>query len=58
MLTASFQLHAQKKEVVDTDALIEKYQKEIAELKVRCIHPFIVRCKADETADKARRARA
>ncbi|KAI5836568.1 kinesin-like protein [Schizophyllum commune H4-8] len=26
-------LHAQKKEVVDTDALIEKYQKEIAELK-------------------------
>ncbi|KAL1749329.1 kinesin protein [Schizophyllum fasciatum] len=28
-------LHAQKKEVVDTDALIEKYQKEIAELKTR-----------------------
>ncbi|KAL1699053.1 kinesin family member 3B [Schizophyllum commune] len=28
-------LHAQRKEVVDTDALIKKYQKEIAELKVR-----------------------
>ncbi|KAL4263015.1 Kinesin-like protein [Pleurotus pulmonarius] len=29
------QLHAQKKEIVDTDALIERYQKEIEELKRR-----------------------
>ncbi|KAF8971332.1 hypothetical protein BDZ97DRAFT_2032270 [Flammula alnicola] len=31
----SVQLHAQKKEVVDTDALIERYRKEIEELKAR-----------------------
>ncbi|GLB38799.1 putative TRAFAC class myosin-kinesin ATPase superfamily, kinesin family protein [Lyophyllum shimeji] len=31
----SVQLHAQKKEVVDTDALIERYRKEIEELKER-----------------------
>lgn len=29
------QLHAQKKEVVDTDALLERYRKEIEELKKR-----------------------
>jgi len=29
------QLNAQKKEVVDTDALIERYQKEIKDLKKR-----------------------
>ena len=29
------QLHAQKKEVVDTDALLERYRKEIEELKQR-----------------------
>ncbi|KAJ8523253.1 hypothetical protein ONZ45_g312 [Pleurotus djamor] len=29
------QLHAQKKEIVDTDALIERYQKEIEDLKKR-----------------------
>lgn len=32
---SSKQLHAQKKEIVDTDALIERYQKEIEELKRR-----------------------
>ncbi|KAF5348512.1 hypothetical protein D9756_009565 [Leucocoprinus leucothites] len=31
----SVQLHAQKKEVVDTDALIERYRKEIEDLKRR-----------------------
>lgn len=29
------QLHAQKKEVVDTDALLERYRKEIDDLKAR-----------------------
>ena len=29
------QLHAQKKEVIDTDALLERYRKEIEELKQR-----------------------
>lgn len=29
------QLHAQKKEVVDTDALLERYRKEIEELRQR-----------------------
>jgi centromeric protein E len=31
----SFQLHAVKKEVIDTDALLERYRKEIEELKAR-----------------------
>jgi predicted nucleic acid-binding Zn-ribbon protein len=30
-----FQLNAQKKEIVDTDALIERYRKEIEDLKRR-----------------------
>ena len=29
------QLHAQKKEVIDTDALLQRYKKEIEELKQR-----------------------
>ena len=53
------QLHAQKKEVVDTDALIEKYQKEIAELKV-CFTFLVSRfLEANiEFVDAPRRARA
>ncbi len=34
-LIRSEQLNAQKKEVIDTDALIERYRKEIEELKAR-----------------------
>ena len=58
MLTASLQLHAQKKEVVDTDALIEKYQKEIAELKVCFALPVTSFFEANMTIDAPRRARA
>lgn len=32
-----FQLNAQKKEIVDTDALIERYRKEIEDLKARLL---------------------
>jgi len=34
-LTIFHQLNAKKKEVVDTDALIKRYHKEIKELKAR-----------------------
>ena len=35
LIICYFQLHAQKKEIVDTEALLERYRKEIEELKQR-----------------------
>jgi hypothetical protein len=46
-----FQLNAQKKEVVDTDALIERYKKEIEDLKQRLAE----REKEAETPARTRR---
>lgn len=35
LIGCGFQIHAKKKEIVDTDALIERYRKEIEDLKTR-----------------------